>query len=327
MMFGEFIMFQVDPTSSSVSRFSFSGGGSIRKKCSRVSFLFGVLVVVVAFSASMPVASAQITSTLGAVTEIAPPPSVESGALEDDDELFVFQEQHDYSLPIDATVEIFEPGDYVEANLGLSTIAAGTLVNIFYVTYDRVGTASPHVGLNGTIEFDFPILGIDIAPDATEDSVFGAIGTSYDGRGAINFSHLVQEDFLSLSADQRTLDMFLSVGSAGKDSMRIFTAVTEPTPGDANGDGHIDGTDYLVWAGRYGDDPAADPPGSPGNGDFNNDGVVDGHDYLTWAGSYGQGPNDGVAVPEPGTLGIALLGLVGFLGVTRRLHKGDTSCV
>ncbi|MEZ6073568.1 MAG: hypothetical protein R3C10_25640 [Pirellulales bacterium] len=29
---------------------------------------------------------------------------------------------------------------------------------------------------------------------------------------------------------------------------------------DANMDGHIDGTDYLIWAAAYGNDPAADPP-------------------------------------------------------------------
>jgi hypothetical protein len=97
------------------------------------------------------------------------------------------------------------------------------------IAADRVGTASPHVGLNGTIDFDFPILGIDIDPDKSEDSVFGAIGTSYNGSGEINFSHPIEEDVLGLSADQRTLVMFLSVGGGGKDSMRIFTATPEPT--------------------------------------------------------------------------------------------------
>jgi hypothetical protein len=93
-----------------------------------------------------------------------------------------------------------------------------------------------------------------------------------------------------------------------------------PTPGDANGDGKVNGTDYLVWAGHYGDDPANDPPGSPGNGDFNNDGKVDGQDYLTWAGNYGQGPNDGVAVPEPGTLALLVLGCA-TAAVSRRRDR------
>jgi hypothetical protein len=77
-------------------------------------------------------------------------------------------------------------------------------------------------------------------------------------------------------------------------------------PGDANGDGQIDGHDYLVWAENFGDNPADDPPGSPFNGDFNDDGVVGGLDYLTWAANFGMGPNDVVAVPEPSSLGLLL---------------------
>ncbi|MEZ6073172.1 MAG: hypothetical protein R3C10_23620 [Pirellulales bacterium] len=36
-----------------------------------------------------------------------------------------------------------------------------------------------------------------------------------------------------------------------------MTAVPEPpTPGDGNGDGWVDGLDYLLWAGAYGTHPA-----------------------------------------------------------------------
>ncbi|MEZ6072202.1 MAG: DUF1559 domain-containing protein [Pirellulales bacterium] len=73
------------------------------------------------------------------------------------------------------------------------------------------------------------------------------------------------------------------------------------TPGDGNGDGKVDGLDYLLWAENFGDNPADDPPGSPANGDFDDDGKVDGIDYLVWASHFGQGSNDAVAVPEPAT--------------------------
>ncbi|MEZ6073096.1 MAG: SUMF1/EgtB/PvdO family nonheme iron enzyme [Pirellulales bacterium] len=86
----------------------------------------------------------------------------------------------------------------------------------------------------------------------------------------------------------------------GDDTIGIRVASVGPNS-DANGDGHIDGTDYLIWAAAYGNDPAAIPPGPPLNGDFDYSGVVDGLDYLVWAGNYGQGPNDAVAVPEPAT--------------------------
>ena len=95
--------------------------------------------------------------------------------------------------------------------------------------------------------------------------------------------------------------------------------LTPPVPtGDANGDGHIDGTDYLIWAANFGADPANDPPGSPFNGDFNDDSVVDGLDYLIWAGTFGQGSNDTAAVPEPSALTLLLFG---FTAIGLTLHR------
>jgi hypothetical protein len=109
--------------------------------------------------------------------------------------------------------------------------------------------------------------------------------------------------------------------AGGRTGLAYLFAVPGPLLGDANGDGKVDGYDYLVWAGNYGDNPADDPPGSPGNGDYNDDGVVDGHDYLVWASNYGQGPNDGVAVPEPGACGLVIMGTVMLL--SRRRKRGE----
>lgn len=53
------------------------------------------------------------------------------------------------------------------------------------------------------------------------------------------------------------------------------------TPGvtaDGNGDGKVDGLDYLLWATHFGQTVT----GGPAEGDFNNDGKVDGLDYLVW---------------------------------------------
>ena len=56
----------------------------------------------------------------------------------------------------------------------------------------------------------------------------------------------------------------------------------------------------FVWAIHYDDDPVQDPPGSPMNGDYNGDGVVDGLDYIVWAINYGAGVP---AVPAAQTFG------------------------
>jgi hypothetical protein len=116
--------------------------------------------------------------------------------------------------------------------------------------------------------------------------------------------------------------MYVGDGARATETGFELVVMSPPTPGDGNGDGHIDGLDYLIWAGFYGDDPAQDPPGAPANGDFNGDNVVSGLDYLVWAGNFGMGPNDSLAVPEPSTCVLAVVGLFGLgLGVRRRHNR------
>ena len=54
-------------------------------------------------------------------------------------------------------------------------------------------------------------------------------------------------------------------------------------PGDANGDGIIDGIDYVAWLNHYNTHIAG-----AANGDFNNNGFVDGLDYVIWRNNYGK---------------------------------------
>ncbi len=55
-------------------------------------------------------------------------------------------------------------------------------------------------------------------------------------------------------------------------------------PGDANGDGRVDGADYTIWADNFGF-----PDVGFERGDFNCDGGVDSADYTLWADSFGSG--------------------------------------
>lgn len=81
--------------------------------------------------------------------------------------------------------------------------------------------------------------------------------------------------------------------------------------GDASRDGTVDGADYTVWADNYLDTFTWGALWK--DGDFNIDGVVDGGDYTVWADHYLEtmplsAAALAMAVPEPGTFGLAAIG-------------------
>lgn len=86
--------------------------------------------------------------------------------------------------------------------------------------------------------------------------------------------------------------------------------------GDANGDGYVDGVDYVAWASHF------KASGSLAEGDFNGDGFVDGIDYIAWASNFHNGFERNLAaampVPEPGTFVLALVAALGLIGMRRR---------
>lgn len=96
------------------------------------------------------------------------------------------------------------------------------------------------------------------------------------------------------------------------DSFRVEMAAL--VPGDANGDGLVNGGDYTVWADHY-----LLTNQTVVTGDFTGDGIVDAGDYTVWADHFDAGPASAAsgssAVPEPGTLVLALASLV-IVGAT-----------
>jgi|GEM_PF-1862937 len=62
------------------------------------------------------------------------------------------------------------------------------------------------------------------------------------------------------------------------------SSTSVPKPGDANGDGRVDGLDYVIWVDNYGMSSGV----NSSNGDFNGDGRVDGLDYVIWVDNYGS---------------------------------------
>ncbi|HLE49139.1 MAG TPA: dockerin type I repeat-containing protein [Patescibacteria group bacterium] len=62
------------------------------------------------------------------------------------------------------------------------------------------------------------------------------------------------------------------------------TPTATSKPGDANGDGKVNGADYLIWFNNYKKSTSQ----GPSAGDFNGDTIVNGADYIIWFGNYGK---------------------------------------
>lgn len=80
---------------------------------------------------------------------------------------------------------------------------------------------------------------------------------------------------------------------------------------DFNGDGMVDGTDFLTWQRGFGT-----PDAQLADGDANDDGAVDADDLMIWQNQYGTPLQASVAaVPEPASLVTLLFsGIMALLG-------------
>ena len=79
------------------------------------------------------------------------------------------------------------------------------------------------------------------------------------------------------------------------------------------------------WAGSYGEDAGSDLRGPTAVGDYNADGTIDGLDYLVWAGSYGDVMPDGAHTPEPSCCVWFVMVIIALL--TRRRRACDLAVV
>jgi hypothetical protein len=91
--------------------------------------------------------------------------------------------------------------------------------------------------------------------------------------------------------------------------------------GDFDGDGDVDGADFVAWQTNF-------PIGSdalPANGDADSDGDVDGADFGIWQSQFAQVPSaalpSNAAVPEPSAAVIGVTALVGSLLIKRRPRR------
>ena len=87
-------------------------------------------------------------------------------------------------------------------------------------------------------------------------------------------------------------------------------------PGDFNNNGKVDAADYTIWRNNLGQ-----PEGNLLNGNGNG-GTIDQTDYALWKSNFGMGSGAGAlgagAVPEPSTVLMCFVSVLGLVGVRRR---------
>lgn len=106
----------------------------------------------------------------------------------------------------------------------------------------------------------------------------------------------------------RTARRFASrEAESGAPQLTIQFSVAPLLPGDANGDGRVDLSDFGILKDNFGQSPAARD-----QGDLNSDGRVDLSDFGVLKDNFGTG---GTAVPEPCARSLAALAAMGMFGL------------
>ena len=163
----------------------------------------------------------------GSATLIAAPPDVRVNiGLESDTLTPTFTEVQDFILPAALTVNITTPRTYASvASLTPGAIAAGTLVDSYYMHSDPIGATATLRSYAGSITFDTDILGVIVfdAGFAGSNGIVGHSGTLYSAAG--QGLELGGPDIVTLLIFNRTLTYSFGANTAA-DDLRIITAGT-----------------------------------------------------------------------------------------------------
>lgn len=175
-------------------------------------------------------AHAAIASVTGAMTPIAPPPSLVIGALESSTAMFIIDEGTSFVPPAPLFVDGFGPGPQFPAG-PLAVLPAGLPIHTYIVHFDPVGGGFATV--SGSVTFDPGEIIVGLAMhtpylDATDGFPIGLPAVIYPtGDLDRGFETLPGTDtgFIAFDLNSVSFDLFAELGI---DQVRIFTTIPEP---------------------------------------------------------------------------------------------------
>ncbi|MEM8876111.1 MAG: GC-type dockerin domain-anchored protein, partial [Planctomycetota bacterium] len=187
--------------------------------------------------------------------------------------------------------------------VGIETVAAADLtveidgdafssLNSIHNTGSGVGNAgwTHAISVNNpsgpglTLEDGTPV-SIELVADVSIEVSFAGqipLGNTYDTPGGL----VISGDTFTFDVDvtQTTpspLGLLTDTRLVFNRTGTIAGIATDDCPGDVNGDGDLNGSDFFAWVAAFGSlDPVAD---------VNRDGSVDGSDFFAWVAAFGQG--------------------------------------
>jgi len=154
-----------------------------------------------------------------------PPGSLEYHVMEDSDNLMVFPERKNYTLPSDVRTNSSQPGTWVRKSDNTpGMVAAGTNVDCYLLHYDPYAKGWATIS-EVTVAFSGKILGVihQTGDLASTDSILGNPTTKYSGSRGARGIESVQEQF-TLSEDMHSITIHVCNTWGAIEEWRVITS-------------------------------------------------------------------------------------------------------